>query len=325
MSRSIGPAIRDYLLEKGDEGAGNYEVWKAVRAGSRSPTYASFKRYFYCIKQLELVKLKTIKRNVRPEGFPGKRARVVKYIYTIDIRYHDSPLWDHPEQAYNPLTNIGGRRYQFLKELAEEQGKHLVDLYYELYPDVIEKIVSEFQDLGWDINTETLLWRLRNYGRTIHPLKRFEKKPTRRGRPKKVEEKKPEEISVPELWDKDYNIQEISDITGKSRESVVYTVMSYMKDQGISDEVIAETFGITTEDVDSIIKAVEPEEEKIVLTEADIEGIVNLWESYDRPSIESVAEMTEFDYDVVRTVLIDYLKERGMADHVIEETLGIEL
>lgn len=119
---STGKFIKDYLLGVGEDYP--YSIWMELcewlkQRGEPCPKYHSFRRYWYCLTELNLVEF------VREEKWKSPFLR--KYYRVVEENI-DSEDWGNPQRALDfikgrvwtdpltgkkiPITSLGGRRYR---------------------------------------------------------------------------------------------------------------------------------------------------------------------------------------------------------------------
>lgn len=119
-----------------------YEVYKQIR-GELKDKYkhvteypAFYYRYIFAPHKLGLIERvegKKPRKGERKRGFKKSYYRVVN---------PDSPMWENPLKYYNPLTSLGRRRYNILKEEAEAEGISVVDALFNKYPGLVKEVAE---------------------------------------------------------------------------------------------------------------------------------------------------------------------------------------
>jgi len=123
------------------------------------PLYSSFRKYFYILTKLALIK-RTDKRA------PPRRVRIIEELELIGIeqrvekvydfvkenfwrQYYiitpgkvESPMWRRPIVYYDPFSCLGKRRYRELEVSALEEERDLKDLFYKENKEWIESIAE---------------------------------------------------------------------------------------------------------------------------------------------------------------------------------------
>jgi len=94
-----GLAIREFLSEVGT--GGPYDFYKEFRELKPTTSYASVRRYFWILKELDLIEF--VSTAPSATGFPRRLYRIVP-------GKEDDPRWGYPQIALFPTSGFGGRR-----------------------------------------------------------------------------------------------------------------------------------------------------------------------------------------------------------------------
>ena len=105
-----GEFIRDFLLRHGE--AYPNQVYSAFRKEYKKEryvtSYASFRKYFYILKELGLIEF------LREE--PSSKGGFSRRIYRITPGKEDSEKWLSPQVELYPATALGASRYSKAKK-----------------------------------------------------------------------------------------------------------------------------------------------------------------------------------------------------------------
>jgi len=133
---TTGSFIRDYLLEKGE--ACVYEVWDAFRRRLKEMgvewwgSYDSFRRYFYMLARLNLIRFVREGPSSRPWLHPKRYYAVVPE--NADL----IEAWNAPQVVLYPATVYGKRRYRKKLEEASKLGVSVEELAIMEHPWIAE-------------------------------------------------------------------------------------------------------------------------------------------------------------------------------------------